>query len=303
MMTLHKLKIFRVVVDAGSLNKAARALYLVQSVVSQHVADLEADLGTALLQRTSRGIAPTAAGKTLYDYAGRILALVTEAELAIAHVDAQTSLTISIAATPGVSVYLLPQWLQNFRTHHPNVGINLQTALTHEVTRDLLKGRYDLAFIEGDLEDLESADIGRTKLQTVEYFVVVNALSELNDRRSLHIDDLESVPFVTRQPGSRARRWIDRQMGSDAGKLRIIAELDSPGAIKYAVLNGMGAGILPDYAIEREIERGELIALRLDAHPLTRPLLMLWDRRQPLSAIQRAFIRTLPGSPSEGVGY
>jgi DNA-binding transcriptional LysR family regulator len=72
MMTLQKLKIFAIVCEQGSLNKAAQTLYLSQSAVSQHIQDLEASLGTELLQRTPRGTYPTEAGDILLDYAYRV---------------------------------------------------------------------------------------------------------------------------------------------------------------------------------------------------------------------------------------
>jgi DNA-binding transcriptional LysR family regulator len=82
-------------------------------------------------------------------------------------------------------------------------------------------------------------------------------------------------------------------LGQHGVTLRATAELDSPGAVKYAVLNGMGVSVLPDYAIEREAERGELRCLAIDGVSMTRPLLMVWDKRQPFTLVQRAFIGVL----------
>ncbi len=58
-------------------------------------------------------------------------------------------------------------------------------------------------------------------------------------------------------------------------------------------MSSMGIAILPEYVMEREIERGELHPLKLREIELTRPLVMFWDRRRPFSPIQRAFINLL----------
>jgi DNA-binding transcriptional LysR family regulator len=292
MITLHKLKIFLTVCDRGSFNQAAQQLLLAQSVVSQHMQDLEVTLGAPLFERTSRGVQPTQAGTTLYDYAKRIFTLLHDAEREILQIGA-TQQTLSIAATPGVSVYLLPMWLQTLQAAHPTINVSLQTALTGEVTRDVLSGRYDLGFLEGELRELDQAAIGRITLRNIDYFVTVQAGHLWADRESIKPDELETQPFINRQPSSRTRRWLETVFDTQHVRLRTVAELDSPGAIKYALLNNMGVAILPDYAIARETERGEIILLRIEDVPLRRPLLMIWAKDRVFNPVQRAFIGLL----------
>ncbi|MCU0475963.1 MAG: LysR family transcriptional regulator [Anaerolineae bacterium] len=293
MLTLHKLKLFRIVYEHGSFNRAAQSLYLAQSVVSQHIHDLEAALGARLFERTSRGIRPTAAGEVLYGYVGKVQALLGEAELAIGQLDTQAAPQLDVAATPGVSVYLLPSWLIPLRQARPNLTVNMQTMLTHEVVRDVLNGRVHLGFLEGDTDGLAQEALGRVRVREVCYRVVVPPTHPWAGRTSISPSELKGQAFIHRQPTSRARRWLEGALGQHGVTLRATAELDSPGAVKYAVLNGMGVSVLPDYAIEREAERGELRCLAIDGVSMTRPLLMVWDKRQPFTLVQRAFIGVL----------
>lgn len=293
MITLHKLALFRAVYEQGSFNRAAQSLYLAQSVVSQHVQDLEAALGVKLFQRTPRGIQPTAAGERLYEYAGRILDLVSEAERSIAQVQALEDRSLTVAATPGVSVYLLPRWLNQFREQHPQINVNLQTALTLDIVRDVLGGRYDLGFVEAEPSEFDEPLLGAHPVQQVTYRVVANPAHAWRGRASVTVAELLEEPFITRQPGSRARKWLEAALGEAAARLKIVAELDSPGAIKFALLNGMGVAALPDYVIEREVARKELLSLRLEGVNLERSLLMLWSKQQPFSSVQRAFLQAL----------
>jgi DNA-binding transcriptional LysR family regulator len=293
MITLHKLKLFIVVYERGSFNAAAGELYMAQSAVSQHINDLEAALGAKLFVRGARGVRPTPAGDMLYDYAGRILGLLAEAERSIMALDPAGEHRLVVSATPGVSVYLLPVWLQQFQLTHTGVNVSLQTALTYEVVRDVLNGRYDLGFLEGELQELDNEALGRMRVSDVEYLVAVHPAHPWAGRGTIDVSELAAQPFINRQPTSRMRRWLEQILSARGVRLRNTAELDSPDAIKYALLNNMGVAILPDYALKREAERGEIHLLRIDGLDLLRPLMLVWDKRQPFTPIQRAFISLL----------
>lgn len=294
MITFHKLHLFVVVYERGSFNQAANDLYLAQSAVSQHIQSLEAAFGAKLFTRTAQGVKPTPAGELLYDYAIKMLAMLAEAERAIMQVSPTESRQLSVVGTPGVSTYLLTSWLKEFQSQPLSVTLSSNTALTVEIVQDVLKGKYDLGFLEGDLAELDQPSLGRMKLRDTAYYVAVGG-SRWEGRESVSLSELAGEPFINRQPTSRTRRWLESLLEARGIRLRTTAELDSPGAIKYALLNDMGVGILPEYAVEREAERGEIRLLRIDELDLTRPLMLVWDKRQPLTAIQRAFVRTAMG--------
>ncbi len=293
MVTLQKLKLFVVVYDRRSLNRAAQELYMAQSAISQNIQSLEAALGVRLFERSPRGVQPTEAGDKLYTYARRILGLLGEAEREILSMGDKQSL--SVVATPGVSVYLLPSWLQQFQRTQSSLSVSLQTALTIDVVRDVLNGRYELGFLEGELQELDQPTLGRMRVQDIEYFVTVNANHPLAARRQIPIQELENMPLINRQPTSRARRWLESQLQVYGVNARSVVELDSPGAIKYALLSEgqLGYAILPRYAVEREIQRHELVLIPLIETKLKRLLLLVWDKGKSFTPIQRAFIALL----------
>lgn len=294
MITLQKLAVLRAVRRTGSFNRAAQDLLLSQSVVSQHVHDLEVTVGAELFVRSPRGVRPTAAGELLDDYAARVLDLVAEAERAVGEL-AGRSQQLTVAATPGVSAYVLPPRLEAFRRSHPTVGVHLRTALTHEVTRDVLGGRSDLGVVEGELLELDSDALGRRTLRTVSYHVVAGPEHPWRGRTSVTLDELLEQPFVHRVPTSRARGWLEDRLGPASRRLRVVAELDDPSAVKHALLDGSGVSVLPDYTVERDVRRGELLRLRLDDHDLTRPLLAVWDARVGLRRVQAELLDQLSG--------
>jgi DNA-binding transcriptional LysR family regulator len=279
-----------VVYEQESFNRAGQELLMAQSAVSKHIQDLEASLGTVLFERSSRGVRPTKAGELLYEYALKMLRLLAEAEREIIHISQLQDRQLNVGTTPGVSVYLLPPWFQKFQLAYPNIRVSLQTILTQEVVKGVLVGRYDLGFLEGELQELDQDMLGKMRLSEIEYFVSVDASHPWSNRETISVSELADQPFINRQPSSRTRRWLEQKLDEYDIHLRNIAELDSPGTIKYALLSKMGVSILPKYAVEREIERNELHLLRIDALRLTRPLLMVWNKNQPFNPIQRAFV-------------
>jgi LysR family transcriptional regulator, low CO2-responsive transcriptional regulator len=282
-----------VVYEQESFNRAGQELLMAQSAVSKHIQDLEASLGTVLFERSSRGVRPTKAGELLYEYALKMLRLLAEAEREIIHISQLQDRQLNVGTTPGVSVYLLPPWFQKFQLAYPNIRVSLQTILTQEVVKGILVGRYDLGFLEGELQELDQDMLGKMRLSEIEYFVSVDASHPWSNRETISVSELADQPFINRQPSSRTRRWLEQKLAEYDIHLRNIAELDSPGTIKYALLSKMGVSILPKYAVEREIERNELHLLQIDALRLTRPLLMVWNKNQPFNPIQRAFVTLL----------
>ncbi|MEZ4681319.1 MAG: LysR family transcriptional regulator [Caldilineaceae bacterium] len=116
---------------------AAGYLLMTQPAVSQHIQDLEIQMGTSLFTRGRRGVTLTPEGETLRDYAVRILELMAEAERAVTDVRKLASGYMIIEATPGVSVYLLPDFVQAFRAQFPQITLTLQTGITSQVVGEL----------------------------------------------------------------------------------------------------------------------------------------------------------------------
>lgn len=293
MLSLYKLEIFAAVVQVGSFSAAAQRLYMTQPAVSQHIQDLEAGLGTSLFIRGRRGVTLTTAGETLYDYTQRILHLVAEAESQVTDVENLDSGQITIGATPGVSVYLLPDWIGTFRDRYPNLNVSLQTNVTTEVVVGVMEHRFDIGFVEGELEKIQRKGLGHQEMRPVESMVVVGTEHPWGEKDSVSIEMLNEQPFIMRQQNSRTRIWLDKLLGEHTVSVRIVAEFDNLEAIKQAIMSNMGVSILPDYAVEREVRSGLLHRLHIENIPMHRELKMIWDTNAPLTPITRALLNHL----------
>jgi DNA-binding transcriptional LysR family regulator len=293
MIDLYKLSIFMRVARAGSFTAAAVGLHMTQSGVSQHIGDLEAYFGARLFARTSRGVTLTPAGTLLLGYAERLLQLAAEAEDAVTDLEQAAGGQVTIAATPGVSVYLLPEWVASFRTRYPRFTLSLHTDITPHIIAGLRDGRYDLAVVEGEVSD---AGVTLVELQTVEQQVVIGRAHPWWGRASVPIAALDGQTFIMRQPTSQTRRWLDHMLAQHDVHPRIMAEFDNLESIKRAVSAGSCLSILPPYTIEHERTLGLLQAVSIEGAPLVRTIRLMHLTSGRLSSAARAFMRHVTGA-------
>jgi DNA-binding transcriptional LysR family regulator len=295
MLSLYKLEIFTYVVEGGSISAAAERLLMTQSGVSQHIKELEAGLGVKLFNRGRRGVTLTPAGMRLYDYAQRIFALVAAAENEVANVDQLTAGQVTLGATPGVGVYLLPEWIQSFRQQYPKLIVTLQTKTTPEIVADLRAGRLDVGIIEGELAVEVEQELGVHPLQVIEQFAVVGQRHPFWRRASIALSELNGVTLIMRQAGSQSRSWLDAILQQHQINVNVGAEFDNVESIKRATAAGIGLTILPEYAVRAEQDYGILRALPIEGQPLVRTLKLVWDKRRYFSPVTRSLLRHLSG--------
>jgi DNA-binding transcriptional LysR family regulator len=153
---LTDLLTFSAVARTGGITRAAEELNTVQSNVTQRVKALEAEIGTALFERHSRGMTLTGAGRRLLPYAQRMAALSREAMLA-ARDDGEPKGPLAIGSMETTAAVRLPPLLADFHRRFPKVALSLRTATTADLVAGVLDGTFDGAFVAGPIEHAELA--------------------------------------------------------------------------------------------------------------------------------------------------
>ncbi len=295
MLNLYKLEIFAIVVQSGSFSAAADRLLLTQPAVSQHIQDLESALGARLFDRGRRGVTLTPAGETLHEYTRSILRLVAEAEAAVTDVTQLAAGEMAVVATPGVSVYLLPDWVLAFRDQYPKLSVQVQTSTTPQIVAQLQSGKADIGLIEGELEAIDTTGIGVLALEEVAQLIVVGPAHPWWTRGSVVCADLNGQNFVMRQRSSQTRLWLDGRFQAAGTTIQVVAEFDNVESIKRAVERGIGISVLPAYAIAVEVEGARLRGLPVRDKPMRRTLKLLWNEEGYPTPVCRTFVRHLAG--------
>lgn len=287
-MDIYKLRIFEMVAAQGSFNKAATHLSLSQPSVSQHIHDLERQIGTPLFDRAPTGVTLTPAGEMLLNYARGILRMVSEAESAMQrHISGDTH-QLLMGSSLGASCYLLPTWIHQFHQRFPEARTLMISGRTSDIYEEMLAQKLEIGIVEG--EYIESNLLGVLVLEQTIWSVVVNKQHPWADRETITVDDMQNQPYIHRTPNSQTREWLDQIFAEFHITPNTIAEFDSIEGIKQAVHLGMGYAILPHYILQTD---ETLHCLKVEGLVMTRALKLIWTRDEPFSPTANAFLMSL----------
>jgi DNA-binding transcriptional LysR family regulator len=147
MLDVRRLQVLRAVVTSGTVTAAAAHLGYTPSAVSQQVAALEKQAGTALLERVGRGVRPTAAGLLLTEHAVLISSAVARAETALADLRAGRTGRLSVRYFATAGSTLVAPALAALRAEHPGVRVDLELTDPEDPFQEVARGRADLAVV------------------------------------------------------------------------------------------------------------------------------------------------------------
>ena len=254
MLDVTRLKVLVAVARHGSVTAAARALNYAQPSVSHHIARLEAETGTQLLERVGRGIRLTEAGQLLAERAEEIIGRLdsAEAELA-AHVGLREG-RVRLAAFPSALGTLVPAAAARLAAETPGMEFMLTEAEPPEALRMLRAGYVDVAIVfqhyQQDLDPAppELADEGtRGVLLLVE---PVHLVTAAGDSRSGSAAGLSAHAASRWIAGcERCRRYLVRQCEAAGFTPRISFTTDDYLAVQALVAAGLGVTTLPELCL------------------------------------------------------
>src|SRR5918997_4296397 len=147
MLDVRRMRVLREVAAEGSFSAAAAALNFTQSAVSQHVAALEREVGTQLVERGRRGVRLTDAGRVLVAHADAILARIDSAEEELAALAGLRGGRLRLISFQSGGATLAPRAVAPFHAGHPEVELSLQEAEPDEAAARLRGAEADLALV------------------------------------------------------------------------------------------------------------------------------------------------------------
>jgi|HubBroStandDraft_6_1064221.scaffolds.fasta_scaffold96488_2 DNA-binding transcriptional LysR family regulator len=285
-ITLRQLRIFTSVIEQRSFTRAAEALSLTQPAVTHQMQALARAVGQALLDPGSRAPVLTAVGQALHERAGRILAMVGDAEQAIEDVAGLRAGRVRVAGDTTVGIYVLPDAMAAFHREHPGVALSLDVVNRAQVRELLLQGVADVGVV-GTLWEDEALAAEPFLENSLMCFCAPG--HPLVQREPLEPQDLLVGPLLLREQGSGTRDSAERIL-RDAGIEPIAAmEMASNGALKRAVAGGLGVTVLSTYAVRLELQLGLLRPLRVHGFPAERMWHVTWAGDRLLSPAAGAF--------------
>ncbi|WP_027522958.1 LysR family transcriptional regulator [Bradyrhizobium sp. Ec3.3] len=252
-MELSDIKTFAAVARTGGITRAAEELNTVQSNVTQRIKALEAEIGTPLFERHSRGMTLTGAGKRLLPYAQRMAALSREAVLA-ARDDGEPKGPLAIGSMETTAAVRLPPLLADFHRRFPAVRLSLRTATTADLVAAVLDGALDGAFVAAPIEHVELTAVSAFR----EELVLVSA-RRWTSLKELRAGTPESGPTaLVFRTGCTYRQRLEQMFVEfgwpSAGRF----ELGTLDGMIGCVAADMGVTLLPRAVVERSAMIGSV---------------------------------------------
>lgn len=292
-MELKHLVSYAAVVRLGSFSRAAEELYIAQPTISLHIRQLEEELQTKLLIRTTKSLEVTEKGREVYEYAASILQLrdrITER-----CTDSERRI-IRLGASTIPSAYILPEVLPAYVKRHPATYFTIDQGDSRSVTEKLAEGVTDIALV--GMKPL-SADIAAEPFYE-DSVVIITPVREpfltMKETNAATLQKLFEEPVILREEGSgslKAANTFLANAGYTENNLRVAARTNDPEAIKNLVVRGLGISMISSKAAEDYSRENRLLVFSFPEISGRRTLYIATRKHAALPERAKDFLRYL----------
>lgn len=292
MLDLNDVAIFVQVVRCGSFAEAARRLGVPPNTLSRRVQQLEAQLGTRLMQRSTRHLTLTSAGQVFLERcSGAVEGLMDAGEELLA-VNQEPSGLVRVAAPADFFDFFAMEWLTEFLAAHPKVRVDF---VLSDGRADLIADRIDVALRGGILEDSslfarKVLDAGNDGLVASPAYVARQGVPDT-------LQDLAGHDCLAFSHPSGKATW--RVTGPDGAQAEVQVAGRFSGntaqALRKAALAGLGIALLPSTLTQRDLRAGLLVPVLPQYHRQGHGVHMVYPSRRYLPLAVSAFMDLVIG--------
>ncbi len=289
-MNTSYLKTFIEVVNLKNISKAAEKLYITQPAVSKQLQLLEKEFGTVLLIKDGRDMIPTESGKELYKYALNTLCEENKIYDKLRKEDGTLDGEINIYSSSLPADYFLHNIIFEFNKIYPSVIYNVKKADSKIVFNYIEDGLVNFGFT--------GAVYKKSKLNFVtiaeDELVIAASADKFSNlkNQSVPIDFLYEHDFISREKGSATLKTFENYLNMRnlyLEDLKTKVRVEDNEIIKTLVKNNMGITIISKLAIEKEINDGSIIPIKIKDIELKRQLYFVYHSNRYFSRTEEAF--------------
>lgn len=267
MLGLKNLETFVWVARLGGFRSAAEKLNTTQPSVSNRIAQIEAELGVPVFERTARGANLTVKGRELFGYAERMLAIRSEAVASLTAPAAMKG-AVRLGTVETIGYTWLPRLLRAVETAYPGIALSVDVDTTPRLREGLLAQTLDVAFLLGPYAEPWTATAPLSS-----YGQAWIARPDLPVRQPVSVAALREWPILTYARNTPVYLSIERLLtvaGEPGPRLYGNSSLST---IARLALDGIGVAAVPPILVRRELDEGRLAIL--DATVALEPLVFL----------------------------
>jgi DNA-binding transcriptional LysR family regulator len=256
MLDVKQLRVLKAVAEHGSFSAAAEALSYTQPAISQQIAALERSAGATLVDRTSRGVRLTDAGRALVDHAHVVLARLAAAEAELDAIAGVRGGRVRLGSFPTASAALLPPALARFKDRHPDVELTFFEKEPEDAIQMLRAGELEVAIVF-EFHNLSQAEwdrlYGGAELHPLvddPMYLALPLGHPLAHKPRVRLQDLSDELWIQegnpRNPCGRLHQAACVNAGFDP---RIGFRSDDYNVVQGMVAAGVGVSLLPSFAL------------------------------------------------------
>ena len=266
-----------------------------QSAASQHVQELEREYGVELLDRSTRPLAVTAAGRLYAELCREILLRKDDFEATLHRLRQEVEGTLRVASIYSVGLSEMVGLEHEFARRQPEAKLEVQYLQPERIYEAVLAGEADLGLI--------SYPEARRDLTVIpwrrEDMVLAVAAAHPLAQRGGAIDpqELNGVDFVGFDEDLPIRRHLDRFLKEHSVAVNVTLHFDNIQMVKEAVAHNVGISIMPARTMTDDIEQGRLAAVRIADATLFRPLGIIHRKKKRFHRVGQAFLELLREEP------
>jgi DNA-binding transcriptional LysR family regulator len=279
-MDIQLLETFLVVCEERNLSRAAVRLFRTQPAITRQIQTLEALLGVRLIERTPRGVHPTPQGEALRTRTARILGELRGLKDLGAEGEGPSG-ELHIACSDNVACHFLAPILGRYATVCPRVQIRLVSGVTPAIANLVERGACELGFV---LLPLRNPRLELLPLIQYRHVAVFPPRGAPKGFQEASLKALCERPLVLLTKETATRRAFDTMVNAKGFQPRHLLEVGSIAVQKAMVRAGLGAGILPDYTLDK---RDGLASLPIQGAK-THTLALCYLKQKPPSASEQA---------------
>jgi DNA-binding transcriptional LysR family regulator len=287
---LNQLRAFFLAAREKNITRAAETLCVTQPAITMQIRSMEHNLGVKLIRRCGRDFQLTEAGDVLFKYAERIFGIVDEMEYALMSYTELAQGSLKLGTTRTFARYFMPDLISRFQELFPKVKVLLGEGNSQEIAEGVLSFKYDLGLIGGLPYDKKLKVIPYIK---AEFWLVTPPGHRFADKSEISLQDLHNEPIIIQEKGSGARYAILSLLRSHGVTPSVLVEAGSVEFIKEYVMQGEGISFLYRAEVEREVERGLLVVLKIKEGPILLQTDIVFPRDIELGPPSQAFLRLM----------
>ncbi|WP_431126314.1 LysR family transcriptional regulator [Variovorax paradoxus] len=287
MLDLNDIAMFVQVVRHGSFAEAARRLGLPPNTVSRRVQQLEAQLGTRLMQRSTRKLTLTTAGEAFHERCAGAVDGLVEAGQELITGSREPSGLVRVAATADFFDFFPMEWVAGFLAAHPLVRIDF---VLSDAKADLIAERIDIAFRGGALPD--SGYVGRKLMSARTDGMVASPAYIAAHGAPAALQDLANHDCITSPHPSGRTPWRLAGPDGEEEEVQVTGRFtgNTAQALRKAALAGLGVALLPPTMARPDLEAGRLVRVLPQYQRTGQGLSVLYPSRKHLPLAVSTFI-------------